>query len=298
MDNRIKLHDGYRLNGASRTYTIEKYISAGSNSMVYEAWYRDTLMPEHLHTVLVKELYPLDDQGKITRDAHMNLVIPEEAKGVFEYHRASFLQGNQAHLELAGEGKGHIAENLDSFEANNTLYTILSARTGEVLESFLKGGKGFPALTEAVLCFRSILYGLKPFHSRNLLHLDISPDNIFLLSPAEDKDFPTEVLLLDFNSVYSMDKKLLNECQYYLGKQDYMAPEVIMHNENELGPWTDIYSACAVFYEILTGERLPQDREIRDMRELVSPYSGLLLHEKESSESKQDFGKRASNCPG
>lgn len=282
-DYRIHLPDQYKLVSGNRTYTIEKYISAGSNSIVYQAWYQDTLMPEHIHTVLVKELYPLDDQERIIRDETMALVIPQEAVSLFEYHKASFLQGNQAHLALAKKGQGHIAENLDSFEANHTLYTILTARKGEVFSELLKEGRLFPTLTDAVQCFRSLLYALKPFHEHHLLHLDVSPDNIFLLSPDEEKGFPTEVMLLDFNSVYSMDKKLLNECQYYLGKQAYMAPEVILRHEKELGPWTDIYSACAVFYEILTGESLPADKELLDTRELVSPYSRLLLHEKESS---------------
>ncbi|MDO5425985.1 MAG: Ig-like domain-containing protein [Eubacteriales bacterium] len=282
MDNRIPLPKNYPLKSQSRTYFIERYISSGSNSMVYQAWYQDTLMPEHTHLVLVKELYPFDGYHRIDRDEQMGLVISQEAKNFFAEHKASFLLGNQAHLLLSAEGKGHIAENLDSFEANNTLYTVLSARKGEVF-SKMKEMESVPTLTDAAACFRSLLYALKPFHSNGLLHLDVSPDNLFLLQADEESAFPTEVLLLDFNSVYSMDKKLLNDCQYYLGKQNYMAPEVRMHQENALGPWTDIYSACAVFYEMLTGEDFPKDRELLDTRELVSPYSRLLLHEKESA---------------
>lgn len=285
MDKRKHLPENYALESQNRTYVIDHYISAGSNSVVYQAWYRDTLMPEHTHTVLVKELYPFDGYHTVERDEEMALVIPEESRAFFEEHRASFLLGNQAHLLLSAEGKGRIAENLDSFEANHTLYTVLTARKGEVL-SKVKEPKAMPALADAVSCFRSILYALKPFHDNGLLHLDISPDNIFLLAPGEEGTFPSEVLLLDFNSVYSMDKKLLNECQYYLGKNIYMAPEVILHQEDSLGPWTDIYSACTVFYELLTGRQLPEDRELLDAQELVSPYSRLLLHEKESAATR------------
>ena len=142
-DYRIHLPDQYKLVSGNRTYTIEKYISAGSNSIVYQAWYQDTLMPEHIHTVLVKELYPLDDQERIIRDESMALVIPEEAVSLFEYHKASFLQGNQAHLALAKKGRGHIAENLDSFEANHTLYTILTARKGGGLFRASEGRAAF-----------------------------------------------------------------------------------------------------------------------------------------------------------
>lgn len=286
MDNRVRLPGGFKLNSSNRTYTIEKYISAGSNSIVYQANYEDTLMPEHVHTVLIKELYPLDNEGRITRDESMCLCIPEDVRSVFEYQKASFLLGNQAHLMLTSEGSERIAENLDSFNENGTLYTVLTAKKGQVFSEMLAAGHTFPTLTDAVLCIQSLLYALQPFHNHNLLHLDISPDNIFLLAPDIEGKFPVDVLLLDFNSVYSMDRKIENECQYYQGKLGYMAPEVALHREEELGPWTDLYSVNLVFYEMLTGKQLPQDRELLNEQELVSSYSGLLLHEKEQSAQK------------
>lgn len=283
MDNRERLPEGFKLYCASRVYTIEKYISSGSNSIVYQAGYEDTLIPEHVHSVLIKELYPLDLKGGITRDASMNLCVQPEAEAFFAYHKTSFLLGNQAHLALSDGGSGYIAENQDSFEENGTLYTVLAARKGKVLSEMQENGEKFPALTEAVTFIKNLLLALTPFHTHNLLHLDVSPDNIFLLSPETDGKFPEDVLLLDFNSVYSLGSELNQECMYYLGKKDYMAPEVALHRKEELGPWTDIYSVCAVFYEILAGEKLPADRELLDLTNLISPYSPLLLHEKERS---------------
>lgn len=285
MDYRIRLPEGYRLAGGNQTYVIEKYIGSGSNSIVYQANYEDTLMPEHVHTVLIKELYPLDIHGCITRDGDMRLRIPEEARKAFEYQKESFLMGNQIHLVLASEGNGRIAQNLDSFNGNGTLYTVLTARRGKVLSEMLEEGERFPTVTDAVNCMQSLLLALQPFHSHQYLHLDISTDNVFLLASEVEGEFPTEVLLLDFNSAYSMEKKT-GENQYYLGKRGYMAPEVTLHREAELGPWTDLYSVSAVFYEIITGERLPGDRELMNVTELVSPYSRLLLHEKEATAAK------------
>ena len=60
-----------------------------------------------------------------------------------------------------------------------------------------------------------------------------------------------------------------------------MAPEIMLHRKEEIGPWTDIYSVCAVWYELLSGERLPDNMELTDNTEMVSQYSRLLLHEKE-----------------
>ena len=90
-------------------------------------------------------------------------------------------------------------------------------------------------------------------------------------------------MLLDFNSAYSMEEKEGFENQYYFGKTGYMAPEVMLHNRREIGPWTDLYSVSILWYEILTGESFPKDRELMNLDHLISPYSRLLLHEKERS---------------
>ena len=47
LDNRIRLPEGYLLTGGARAeYVIEKYVNSGANSIVYQAWYRDSLVPE------------------------------------------------------------------------------------------------------------------------------------------------------------------------------------------------------------------------------------------------------------
>ena len=58
MDNRIRLPEGYRISHGGRSYTISRYVSAGGNSIVYQAWYQDSLMPEKTHQVLIKEQVP------------------------------------------------------------------------------------------------------------------------------------------------------------------------------------------------------------------------------------------------
>lgn len=281
MDNRIRLPEGFCISHGGRNYTISRYISAGGNSIVYQAWYQDSLMPEKMHQVLLKELYPLDHAGRIMRREDLYLEIGEGAQKLYADHKKSYLLGNQVHLTLSQEGLGGIAENLDSFEANGTIYTVLTARKGKVLVEMLEQKRLFPNLEKAAQCIRRLLNTLEMFHEHRLLHLDVSPDNIFMLEPAEKGAFPTELLLLDFNSVYSMDDQNTYICDYYPGKPGYMAPEAELSRIDELGPWTDLYSAAAVLYCLLNDGNAPEDLEITDTSELVSPYSRLLLHEKE-----------------
>ena len=281
MDNRIRLPEGYRISHGGRSYTISRYVSAGGNSIVYQAWYQDSLMPEKTHQVLIKELYPYDPAGRITRRENMCLEIGPGAEKLYGEHKKSYLLGNRVHLTLAPEGKGGIAENLDSFEENGTVYTVLTARKGQVLAEMLKEKRYFPSLEDTVKCIRGLLNILELFHEHRLLHLDVSPDNIFILDPREKGAFPTELLLLDFNSVYSMDDQTTYLGDYYPGKPGYMAPEAVLSRTGEMGPWTDLYSVAAVWYTLLCDGKAPEDMEISNEKELVSPYSRLLLHEKE-----------------
>lgn len=281
MDNRIRLPEGYRISHGGRSYTISRYVSVGGNSIVYQAWYQDSLMPEKTHQVLIKELYPYDPAGRITRRENMCLEIGPGAEKLYGDHKKSYLLGNRVHLTLAPEGKGGIAENLDSFEENGTVYTVLTARKGQVLAEMLKEKRYFPSLEDTVKCIRGLLNILELFHEHRLLHLDVSPDNIFILDPREKGAFPTELLLLDFNSVYSMDDQTTYLGDYYPGKPGYMAPEAVLSRTGEMGPWTDLYSVAAVWYTLLCDGKAPEDMEISNEKELVSPYSRLLLHEKE-----------------
>ena len=281
MDNRIRLPEGYRISHGGRSYTISRYVSAGGNSIVYQAWYQDSLMPEKTHQVLIKELYPYYPAGRITRRENMCLEIGPGAEKLYGDHKKSYLLGNRVHLTLATEGKGGIADNLDSFEENGTVYTVLTARKGQVLAEMLKEKRYFPSLEDTVKCIRGLLNILELFHEHRLLHLDVSPDNIFILDPREKGAFPTELLLLDFNSVYSMDDQTTYLGDYYPGKPGYMAPEAVLSRTGEMGPWTDLYSVAAVWYTMLCDGKTPEDMEISNEKELVSPYSRLLLHEKE-----------------
>ncbi len=90
---------------------------------------------------------------------------------------------------------------------NNTIYTVLTSKKGQVLSEMEEKGVNFPTLTDTILFIKNLLHALEPFHDHDLLHLDISPDNIFLLSPENHETFSTRLLLLDFNSAYSMDSK-------------------------------------------------------------------------------------------
>ena len=93
---------------------------------------------------------------------------------------------------------------------------MLPLHGGEILQKRLETGAG-PGLREAAVILKQILEGLRPFHDRRLLYLDISPDNILV--------FRGWALLIDFDSVWSMDQ-LSQESGSFSKKSGYTAPEI------------------------------------------------------------------------
>ena len=83
--------------------------------------------------------------------------------------------------------------------------------------------------------FPPIMRCIKNMHNRNLLHLDLKPDNI-LLRPQNNP------LILDFGSAMPF-KKVLPYTPHSLTK-GFAAPEQ-HHKQSSIGPWSDIYAIGA-----------------------------------------------------
>lgn len=230
-------------------YQIESVEGYGGSSIVYRAVYRDELNRESFHQVLIKELFPYSQRGKIWRDEDGCIVVEEEGKELMESARESFVQGNKANLELLRKDPEQISGNLNSFEAYGTCYSVLTVHGGSNLEELISQGK-YRSLAAAAEAMMKLLDALECFHRENILHLDISPDNILMLK--------RQALLIDYNSTWSMDQPE-NSKFYFSEKAGYSAPEIYLRRSEEISPATDLYSACAVFFRMVTGRKMDME---------------------------------------
>ncbi|MBK8012646.1 MAG: protein kinase [Deltaproteobacteria bacterium] len=90
-------------------------------------------------------------------------------------------------------------------------------------------------------------------HAKGVVHLDLKPDNVFLLaSSAAD----VQVKLFDFGIAQLADSRnrVESESTMVVGTPDYIAPE--QASGQSVGPATDVYSLGVMAYELFAG-RLP-----------------------------------------
>ena len=93
-----------------------------------------------------------------------------------------------------------------------------------------------------------LLDGLAAAHALGVIHRDVKPGNLML---QRAHGHPLLLRILDFGLAKFLEGG--NRTAATTGTPDYMAPEQI--TGGELGPWTDLYAAGSIAFELLTGRR-------------------------------------------
>ena len=259
MDTRVELQKNDRLSFPGMECTIDRSVGRGSNVIVYVGRYRDSQNPELFHRVLIRELFPYDQKGGISRDPGGSIQIVSAARPLYEMNRRTFLRGNEVHIRLLEKIPEKIDLNINTFEYHHTLYSLIGYTGGRNLYEELaqNSGKdrdtsGTELLLHSVRILKGALDVLQAFHQSGYLHLDISPDNILLIGEGKKE----RVTLIDYNSVHRIDEIQEGKSVYYSTKDGFTAPEVRMGRNTQIREWTDLYSMTAVLYLLLTGRKL------------------------------------------
>ncbi len=236
QQHRNVLQQGFKL----LEYQIESVLGKpGGFGITYLA--TDT----HLRQlVAIKEYLPIDfavREGKCTV-----CVRSSSDEDSFKWGLRCFIEEARV---LAKFKHPSIVRVLRFFEANGTAYMVMEYQQGHSLSDYLKQQNTLDedALLALVL---PLLDGLKEIHHANLLHRDIKPNNIYILSSDNTP------VLLDFGSArLAIGQKTRTVTS--IVTPGYAPLEQYDNEMNDQGPWTDIYALGAVMYHAISGEPPP-----------------------------------------
>lgn len=263
---RAALAVGAELTLAGTRYTITDVLGAGANAICYQAVYDDDALAGKRHACLIKELFPSHERGLIRRDGDGRVDVDPQARSFFDLHKRSFLRGCSVGIDLNDARPDKSMPMLNTHEANGTLYAVIGISGGVPLES-----KKVSTLRDAVEIVLAILHALRPFHQAGLWHLDISPDNL-LLMPRDKGEKKYQVLLIDYNSVFSSKEIEEERGVYFSVKKPFTAPEVRLGDLTQIGAAADLYSVAAVFARLIFPDF---DGDVAGLRPSLPIFAGV-----------------------
>lgn len=227
--------------------------------------------------IAIKEFYP---SGFANRNNTVSNKVTLNYQNEGEYFRTgreSFLREAKNIAKFHGEKS--IVDVRAFFEENGTAYIIMEYLDGENLSEAIKSGGNF----EAAALFRlfiPVMQTLKKMHRENIIHRDISPENIRMASDGTLK-------LMDFGSARyyaGMEKKTMS-IQFKPG----FAPFEQYNKNGNQGPWTDVYGLCATIYKCITGIT-PVDPLERCQNDTLKKPSELGINISEQLEAVLMYG--------
>ena len=131
------------------------------------------------------------------------------------------------------------------------IYVVYQKPDGIPLREYLKRGWNYGDLAEVV---RRLLSVLGKTHVRNIFHLDLNPDTIFI-SAADNEPIRVEVYALGHAQLRAgegSNMTLMTRSSQTISAPEYLAPEVFAGKPADAR--SDLYSIGCVLFEALTGE--------------------------------------------
>jgi len=250
--------EGYILPPGTRLwgrYIIGTVLGVGGFGITYRAW--DT----RLNTMLaIKEFYPKSLISRIPGETKVR-VFSGDSQETYKKQLARFMDEAKNLAKFTGDE--HIVNVLDFFEDNGTAYIVMEYLEGMTLKEYMASHGGRLPPEQSLAIASALLKATSRIHSIGIIHRDISPDNIFVLSAGSIK-------VLDFGAAQFTVKDNSGLSQEVVVKKGYAPPEQYRTNMKQ-GVWTDIYAVGATLYKMTTGITPDESIERTEKDDLKRP---------------------------
>lgn len=220
-------------------FTITDHLGAGGFGITYRA--QDNVLGR---TVVIKECYYEDfcfRSGKSVVARSKSYAKPIRSI-VSMFMREARSLAKLRHPNIVGVHR--------AFEENDTAYMVLDLIEGrdlfEIIESPLS-----PARVQNILV--QLLDAIEKIHEMDLLHRDISPDNILI----EESGTP---VLIDFGAARAEASRHTRAISSLLVVKDGYSPHEFYVAGSTQAPCSDLYALAATFYHVLSGQAPPNSQ--------------------------------------
>ena len=216
-------------------YIVGRVLGAGGFGITYIGY--DLKLDGR---VAIKEYYP---SGAANRSVSLTVYPTAEGNGnPFETGKERFLK--EARVLSGFIEDSSIVTLRDYFEENGTAYIVMEYLDGEDLSHYaVRHGKF--TFDEALDLLEPAMLALDKVHKKGLIHRDISPSNLMVLSDGRIK-------VLDFGAARL--QSVNGELRLSVMLKPGYAPIEQYSTHGEQGPWTDVYAMSATFYRLITGK--------------------------------------------
>ncbi len=222
-------------------FVIDRFLNAGGFGMTYLA--KDSLE----RTVVIKECYP---NTMCCRSK--NFVRARSRTNQIEFQTIVSLFGHEAR-RLSKLKHPHIVGIHQVFEDNETAYMVLDYIDGYDLMDTIEHRRDRLQPSDIKDVLVKILGAVSYIHDHDILHRDISPDNILM----DKKMHPT---LIDFGAAReeaTRASRILS--QLHVVKDGYSPQEFYLAGTAQ-DRSSDLYALAASFYHIITGKVPPNSQ--------------------------------------
>ena len=239
---------GTVLNNGETPYTIDEVLGAGGFGITYRV--SAVIMAQNVPirtNFSVKEFFMKGgeraDDGKTVRYTKTMRQTAEECKN-------DFLIEAQRLNRLSGKSRNIVRVN-EAFEENNTAYYVMQFLDGGELSEHIERD-GVMTEAQAIAAIRPIAEAVEIIHREHLLHLDIKPDNIVLMTAPDRSQYP---VLIDFGiAKHFTSSGKPTSTHSAKGASDGYAPIEQYSSIDRFAPEIDVYALGATLFTLLTGK--------------------------------------------